>query len=146
MILKIFTDGACKGNPGIGGWGALLVYGDKQKTIKGAVANTTNNIMELTAVIKALEIIKKPSEILIILDSSYVRLGITEWIHTWQKNNWRTANKAPVKNKELWQQLLELTQQHKIQWQWVKGHSGHIENELVDGLANEAIIELQNQQ
>ena len=136
--LKIYTDGACKGNPGPGGWGALLDYDGKIKEINGYSANTTNNIMELTAVIKSLKQLNRPC--IITTDSNYVKNGITKWIHNWKKNGWKTANKKPVKNKELWENLDSLTTSHTINWQWIKGHSGHPQNERADTLANEAII------
>ena len=140
--VKIFTDGACKGNPGPGGWGAILRYGTTEKEIYGASKNTTNNIMELTAVIESLKNLKKPCELIITTDSKYVKNGITEWIHNWKKNGWRTAAKKEVKNKELWIELDSLIQIHSITWDWVKGHSGHPENERADLLANVAIEEL----
>ena len=140
--VEIFTDGACKGNPGPGGWGAILRYGTTEKEIYGASKNTTNNIMELTAVIESLKNLKKPCELIITTDSKYVKNGITEWIHNWKKNGWRTAAKKEVKNKELWIELDSLVQIHSITWDWVKGHSGHPENERADLLANVAIEEL----
>ena len=139
-IVHIFTDGACKGNPGIGGWGAILKYENTVKEINGFLSNTTNNIMELTAVIEALKAINRPCKIIITTDSNYVKNGITEWIHQWKEKKWKTAGKKPVKNKELWEILDKETQQHDITWKWVKGHSGHIENERADELANEAIV------
>ena len=142
-IVHIFTDGACKGNPGIGGWGAILKYENTVKEINGFLSNTTNNIMELTAVIEALKAINRPCKIIITTDSNYVKNGITEWIHQWKEKNWKTAGKKPVKNKELWEVLDKETQQHDITWKWVKGHSGHIENERADELANEAIVQNQ---
>ena len=140
--VEIFTDGACKGNPGPGGWGAILRYGTTEKEIYGASKNTTNNIMELTAVIESLKNLKKPCELIITTDSKYVKNGITEWIHNWKKNGWRTAAKKEVKNKELWIELDSLIQIHSISWDWVKGHSGHPENERADVLANVAIEKL----
>ena len=140
--VEIFTDGACKGNPGPGGWGAILRYGTTEKEIYGASKNTTNNIMELTAVIESLKNLNKPCELIITTDSKYVKNGITEWIHNWKKNGWRTAAKKEVKNKELWIELDSLIQIHSITWDWVKGHSGHPENERADLLANLAIEEL----
>ncbi len=140
--VEIFTDGACKGNPGPGGWGAILRYGTTEKEIYGASKNTTNNIMELTAVIESLKNLNKPCELIITTDSKYVKNGITEWIHNWKKNGWRTAAKKEVKNKELWIELDSLIQIHSISWDWVKGHSGHPENERADLLANLAIEEL----
>jgi ribonuclease HI len=138
-FIEIFTDGACKGNPGIGGWGAILVYKDHKKEICGCSENTTNNIMELTAVIKALDSLKEECHVILTTDSNYVKDGITTWIHNWKSNGWITANKKAVKNKELWQQLDQLSSKHHIDWKWVKGHSGHPGNELADQLANEAI-------
>ena len=138
-IVYIFTDGACKGNPGPGGWGALLKYGANIREIKGFSPNTTNNIMELTAVIEALRFLKRPCKIIITTDSNYVKNGITEWIYQWKKKGWKTANKQPVKNKEFWKKLDQETIRHEIKWEWVKGHSGHIENERADTLANQAI-------
>jgi len=140
--VEIFTDGACKGNPGPGGWGAVLRYGTTEKEIYGSSKNTTNNIMELTAVIESLKNLKKPCELIITTDSKYVKNGITEWIHNWKKNGWRTAAKKEVKNKELWIELDSLIQIHSISWDWVKGHSGHPENERADLLANVAIEKL----
>ena len=140
--VEIFTDGACKGNPGPGGWGAILRHGTTEKEIYGASKNTTNNIMELTAVIESLKNLKMPCELIITTDSKYVKNGITEWIHNWKKNGWRTAAKKEVKNKELWVELDSLIQIHSISWDWVKGHSGHTENERADLLANVAIEKL----
>ena len=140
--VEIFTDGACKGNPGPGGWGAILRYGTTEKEIYGASKNTTNNIMELTAVIESLKNLNKPCELIITTDSKYVKNGITEWIHNWKKNGWRTAAKKEVKNKELWIEIDSLIQIHSITWDWVKGHSGHPENERADLLANVAIEKL----
>jgi len=139
-ILNIYTDGACKGNPGIGGWGAILEYGNTKKEIKGYSINTTNNIMELTAVIKALECLNRKCKIVITTDSNYVKNGITDWIKSWKNNGWKTAKKSPVKNKELWIKLDLLVENHDIDWKWIKGHSGHPQNERADELANEAII------
>ena len=139
-ILNIFTDGACKGNPGIGGWGAILEYGNSKKEIKGFSKNTTNNIMELTAVIKALECLNRKCKITITTDSNYVKNGITEWIKSWKINGWKTSKKSTVKNKELWVKLDNLVAKHEINWRWIKGHSGHPQNERADQLANEAII------
>ncbi len=139
-ILNIYTDGACKGNPGIGGWGAILKYRNTIKEIKGFSKETTNNIMELTAVIKALESLNRTCKIIITTDSNYVKDGITDWIKNWKSNGWKTAKKQPVKNKELWVTLDNLVSEHDITWKWIKGHSGHPENERADELANEAII------
>ena len=138
----MFTDGACRGNPGKGGWGVLLRYGSAEKQLYGGDPETTNNQMELTAVIKGLEALKKPSPVAITTDSRYVLEGITEWLPNWKKRNWKTAGKKPVKNLELWQQLDELVSRHEIEWHWVKGHSGHPDNELADQLANRGIDEL----
>ena len=139
QILKIYTDGACSGNPGLGGWGAILKYDNRIKEINGFSEKTTNNIMELTAVIKSLQELNRPCNIIITTDSNYVKDGITKWIHNWKKNGWKTANKKPVKNKNLWLELDNLVKQHQINWQWIKGHSGHPDNEKADQLANDAI-------
>ena len=139
--VEVFTDGACKGNPGVGGWGAILIYKDNVKEISGKDDDTTNNIMELMAVIEALKTVRNPSEIEITTDSKYVKNGITNWIFNWKKNGWKTASKKTVKNKELWVELDSLIQKHSIIWKWVKGHSGHLENERADRLANRAIEE-----
>ncbi len=138
-LIYIYTDGACRGNPGPGGWGAILECDGYKKEINGASQLTTNNIMELTAVIKALELVKNSSSIVITTDSTYVKNGITEWIHNWKVKGWKTANKKPVKNKDLWQLLDKLSQKHNIDWKWVRGHTGHPGNEKADQLANEAI-------
>ncbi len=141
-VVEIFADGACRGNPGPGGWGALLRFKGVEKELYGAEHETTNNRMELTAVIKALESMKRPSAIKITLDSKYVLDGIQSWIENWKKRGWKTASKKPVKNEDLWKQLDQLIQQHQITWDWVKGHSGHDENERADMLANKGIDEL----
>lgn len=141
-IVEIFTDGACRGNPGIGGWGAILRYGDTEKELYGAETDTTNNRMELIAAIEALMALKKACIVNIYTDSQYLRHGITEWIQNWKKKNWKTASNKPVKNIDLWQKLDELTNKHEIKWHWVKGHSGHPENERADQLANLAIDQL----
>ena len=138
-LIYIYTDGACRGNPGQGGWGALLKCGNYQKEIKGYAELTTNNIMELMAVIESLKILKKSSNIVVVTDSTYVKNGITEWIFNWKNKGWKTANKKPVKNQELWQELDQESQKHQIKWEWIKGHSGHFGNEKADQLANEAI-------
>ena len=135
-VLEIWTDGACKKNPGVGGWGAWLVWGKYTLELYGGSALTTNNQMELTAVIRALSAVKRSCPIIIHLDSSYVKDGITRWIHGWKKNGWRTADKKPVKNGELWQELDRLVSQHQIDWHWVKGHAGDPGNEKADALAN----------
>ena len=137
--IEIFTDGACKGNPGIGGWGAVLIYKDHKKEICGSSSDTTNNIMELTAVIKALDTLKVSCHVILTTDSNYVKDGITDWIQNWKLNGWKTANKKAVKNQNLWKQLDILSSKHVIEWKWVKGHSGHPGNEHADALANEAI-------
>jgi ribonuclease HI len=137
--VEIFTDGACRGNPGPGGWGAILRHHEIEKNINGAELLTTNNRMELTAVIKALEALKKTCTVEITTDSQYVHSGITKWLTQWKKRNWKTSDKKPVKNVDLWQQLDTISQKHKITWHWIKGHSGHRENELADQLANQAI-------
>lgn len=132
----LYTDGACKGNPGVGGWGALLRYGEHSKELYGGAAHTTNNRMELTAIIEGLSILKRTCHVLICTDSQYVKNGMESWIHTWKQNGWKTANKQPVKNADLWQKLDELARIHQLEWQWVKGHAGHAENERADTLAN----------
>ena len=141
--VQIFTDGACRGNPGPGGWGALLRFGGEEKTLFGGEQDTTNNRMELTAVIEALGALKRPCDVTLTSDSTYVLKGIQEWMPNWKKRGWKTASKKPVKNVDLWKKLDVLIVEHKIDWQWVKGHSGHPENELADQLANQGIDELQ---
>jgi len=133
--VEIFTDGACKGNPGPGGWGAILRFGGKERELSGGESPTTNNRMELMAAIEALKALKRPCRVSLTTDSNYVRDGITRWIFGWQRNGWRTADRKPVKNAELWQALLEATAPHRIDWHWVKGHAGHPENERADALA-----------
>jgi ribonuclease HI len=140
--VQIFTDGACRGNPGPGGWGALLRFGGEEKTLCGGEQDTTNNRMELTAVIEALGALKRPCDVTLTSDSTYVLKGIQEWMPNWKKRGWKTASKKPVKNVDLWKKLDVLIVEHKIDWQWVKGHSGHPENELADQLANQGIDEL----
>ena len=140
-IVIVFTDGGCRGNPGPGGWGALLRFGDHEKEIYGYEEETTNNRMELMAAIRSLEILSRECTIVLTTDSQYVRQGITEWMDGWKKRGWKTAAKKPVKNKDLWQRLDEAVQQHDIDWQWVKGHSGHEGNERADDLANRAMDE-----
>jgi ribonuclease HI len=135
-IVDIYTDGACKGNPGTGGWGVRLESQGKVRELFGGEASTTNNRMELMAVIRALEALKRPCHVRVHTDSQYVQLGISKWIHAWKKNGWRTADKKPVKNAELWHTLDELARQHDVEWIWVKGHAGHDGNERADALAN----------
>lgn len=141
-IVQIYTDGGCKGNPGPGGWGAILHYGDVKKEIYGSEPETTNNRMELKAAIEALSLLKRPCEVELTTDSQYLRQGITQWIHNWKKKGWKTADKKPVKNKDLWLALDEQVQIHQVNWKWVKGHAGHPGNERADELANIAIDEL----
>ncbi|MEZ5655644.1 MAG: ribonuclease HI [Sphingobium sp.] len=133
--VEVFTDGACKGNPGPGGWGAIVRSGAHEKELSGGERDTTNNRMEMMAAIEALNALKRPCHVILTTDSVYVRDGITKWIHGWQRNGWRTANKKPVKNVELWQALLEAVKRHRVEWHWVKGHAGHPENERADALA-----------
>ena len=140
--VEIFTDGACRGNPGPGGWGALLRYGDNEKKIYGGDRLTTNNRMELTAAIEALASLKETSRVILTTDSQYVRQGITNWMDNWKRRGWKTANKKPVKNVDLWQRLEKEASSHEVEWMWVKGHSGHRENEMADQLANQGIDEL----
>ena len=141
-LINIYADGGCRGNPGPGGWGVLMQIGENSKELWGGEANTTNNRMELTAVIRALEALKRPTAAHIHTDSQYVQKGISQWIHNWKRNGWRTADKKPVKNAELWQRLDELAQTHELKWLWVKGHAGHPGNERADALANRGIDEL----
>lgn len=135
----IYTDGACSGNPGPGGWGAILMSGEHRKELSGGEAQTTNNRMELMAAISALEALKRKSNVELHTDSNYVKNGITQWIHGWKRNGWRTADKKPVKNAELWQRLDEMRLHHNVDWHWVKGHAGHVENERADELAREGM-------
>jgi ribonuclease HI len=137
--VTIYTDGACSGNPGPGGWGAVLISGEHRKELSGGEGATTNNRMELTAAIEALNALKRPCAVELYTDSVYVRDGITKWIHGWRRNGWRTAGKKPVKNAELWQALEQALQRHKVDWHWVKGHAGHPENERADELAREGM-------
>ena len=139
--VELFTDGACKGNPGPGGWGAVLRFGDHEKELFGGEAATTNNRMELMAVIEGLRALSRRCAVDITTDSQYVKNGITQWIHNWKRNGWRTAAKKPVKNDDLWRLLDEAVGKHDVQWHWVKGHSGHTENERADALANRGIDE-----
>lgn len=140
-IVEVFTDGACRGNPGPGGWGALLRFRGQEKRIWGGEDHTTNNRMELTAAIRALAALKRPCRVVLTTDSEYVRKGITEWIASWKRRGWRTADRKPVKNSDLWQQLDVEASRHQVDWRWVRGHDGHPENELADELANRGIDE-----
>ncbi len=143
MTLKkvsLFTDGACSGNPGPGGWGAILRYGTVEKEYSGFEAQTTNNRMELMAVISGLEMLKQPCAVDIYTDSQYVMKGMTEWIRGWERKGWKTADNKPVKNADLWQRLQQAAQRHQLQWHWVRGHDGHVENERADALARGAIV------
>ncbi len=141
-LVTIHTDGACSGNPGPGGWGAILEYNGHEKELSGAEAETTNNRMELMAAIAALEALKRPSEVRLVTDSVYVRDGVTKWIHGWKRNGWKTANKKPVKNEDLWRRLDEVAAKHRVKWEWVKGHAGDPGNERADELARTAISTL----
>ena len=138
--VEIATDGACKGNPGPGGWGVLLRTGETEKELSGGEANTTNNRMELMAAIRGLNALKRPCRVTLSTDSKYVMDGLTKWIHGWQKNGWKTAAKKPVKNAELWKELLAAAKPHRVEWKWVKGHAGHPDNERADRLASDAAI------
>ena len=133
--VELFTDGACRGNPGPGGWGTLIRMGAHEKELSGGESPSTNNRMELMAAIRGLEALTRPCRVTLFTDSTYVRDGITKWVHNWQRNGWRTADRKPVKNAELWQALVTATAPHRIEWKWVKGHSGHPENDRVDALA-----------
>jgi ribonuclease HI len=137
-LVEIATDGACKGNPGPGGWGALLRFGDKERELSGGEAETTNNRMELRAAIEALRALRKPCRVRLSTDSRYVMDGLTKWLKNWQRNGWKTADRKPVKNAELWQALVEVAAPHRIDWIWVKGHAGHPDNERADRLASDA--------
>ena len=137
--VQVFTDGACSGNPGPGGWGVVLRFGDKERELCGGADNTTNNRMELTAAIEGLRALNEPCEVVLTTDSTYVKDGITRWLANWKKNGWKTAAKKAVKNQDLWQELDQQTSRHTVQWQWVKGHSGHPENERADALANQGM-------
>lgn len=140
--VEIFTDGACRGNPGPGGWGALLRMGAHEKELYGAEPGTTNNRMELTAAIRALEALNRPCDVVLTTDSEYVRKGITEWLPQWKRRGWRTAAKQPVKNVDLWQRLETAAARHRVEWRWIRGHTGHPENERADALANRGIDEM----
>ncbi len=138
--VEIFTDGACKGNPGPGGWAAVIRSGSHEKELSGGEAGTTNNRMELLAAIRALEALKRPCDVTLWTDSIYVRDGISKWVHGWLRNGWKTADRKPVKNAELWQELLAASKPHRVEWVWVKGHAGHPDNERADRLASDAAI------
>ncbi len=142
MTVYLFTDGACKGNPGPGGWGVLLRYGEHEKELWGGEGHTTNNRMELMAAIEGLKALKRPCAVVLTTDSQYVKQGINSWLAGWKRNGWRTADKKPVKNQDLWQQLDEQCQRHQVEWRWVKGHAGHAENERADILANRGAAEV----
>jgi len=140
--VEIWTDGACRGNPGPGGWAALLRHGDRERTISGAEAHTTNNRMELLAAIRALEALKRPCRVRLVTDSEYLKKGITEWLPRWKARGWRTSERRPVKNADLWRRLDELAARHEVRWEWTRGHAGHPENERVDRLARAALKRL----
>ncbi len=142
MTVHLFTDGACKGNPGPGGWGVLMRYGAHEKELWGGEGHTTNNRMELMAAIEGLKALTRPCEVVLTTDSQYVKQGINSWLAGWKRNGWRTADKMPVKNQDLWQQLDEQCQRHQVEWRWVKGHAGHAENERADILANRGAAEV----
>ena len=142
--VEIYTDGACSGNPGPGGWGALMLAGEREKEICGGEQATTNNRMEMTAAIMALESLKRPSTVALYTDSNYLRDGITKWIHGWKRNGWKTSDKKPVKNAELWQRLDAALQRHEVSWHWVKGHAGHDDNERADELARDGMAPYKN--
>lgn len=142
--VRIYTDGACRGNPGPGGWGAILRYGDHEKELYGAERATTNNRMELMAAIRALEALTRPCDAVVTTDSEYLRKGISEWLPQWKRRGWKTAAKQPVKNQDLWERLETAIERHHVQWEWIKGHSGHAENERADALANRAIDEMES--
>jgi ribonuclease HI len=142
-LVEIYTDGACRGNPGPGGWGVVLRYKGREKTLYGGEPHTTNNRMELMAAIAGLEALKRSSQVALTTDSQYVKRGITEWMADWKRRGWRTADRKPVKNVDLWQRLDEVVGKHQVSWHWVRGHTGHVENERADSLANQAIDELQ---
>ena len=138
-VVEIYSDGACRGNPGPGGWGAIVRFNGAEKELLGGEAATTNNRMEMTAVIRALEALEQPSRVRVYTDSQYVQKGISEWIRSWKRRDWKTADKKPVKNVDLWKRLDQLNAAHKVEWHWVKGHAGHPENERADLLANQGI-------
>jgi ribonuclease HI len=138
-LVEVFTDGACSGNPGPGGWGAILRWRGHEKELSGGEAETTNNRMELMAAIRALEALKRPATVRIVTDSNYLRQGITQWIHNWRRKGWKTADNKPVKNRDLWQRLEQALATHRVEWEWTRGHAGHPENERADALAREAL-------
>lgn len=140
--VRIYTDGACRGNPGPGGWGAILQYGGRERELYGGERATTNNRMELTAAIRALEALTRPCDVILTTDSEYLRRGITEWLSQWKRRGWKTAAKQAVKNQDLWERLDRAAGRHRVQWDWIRGHSGHPENERADALANRAIDEM----
>jgi ribonuclease HI len=142
-LVEAFTDGACRGNPGPGGWGVLLRFDGRERELSGGERDTTNNRMELTAAIEALRALSRPCRVRITTDSQYVRQGVTEWVKRWQANGWKTAQRKPVKNQDLWRELAALATRHEVAWHWVRGHSGHAENERADALANAAIDAMQ---
>lgn len=144
--VELYTDGACKGNPGVGGWGVLLRYGVHEKELFGGEVHTTNNRMELTAVIEGLRALKKRSHVDIYTDSKYVQQGVTEWLNNWKARGWKTASKSPVKNDDLWKDLDALLSAHDLHWHWVKGHAGHADNERADELANKGVAQIQAEQ
>lgn len=146
MLIELYTDGACLGNPGFGGWGVLLRCAEVEKTFSGAEANTTNNRMELMAALQGLKRLRRPSHVKLVTDSQYLRLGMTTWIHNWQRQGWQKSDRKPVKNADLWQQLLLVAEPHQVQWHWVKAHSGHPDNERVDKLAYAAAAGLKDEQ
>jgi ribonuclease HI len=143
-VVEIYTDGACRGNPGPGGWGVVLRYKGREKTLYGGEPHTTNNRMELMAAIAGLEALKRRSQVALTTDSQYVKRGITEWMSDWKRRGWKTADRKPVKNVDLWQRLDEVVGKHQVSWHWVRGHTGHADNERADSLANQAIDELQD--
>jgi ribonuclease HI len=143
-VVEIYTDGACRGNPGPGGWGVVLRYKGQEKTLYGGEPHTTNNRMELMAAIAGLEALKRRSQVALTTDSQYVKRGITEWMSDWKRRGWKTADRKPVKNMDLWQRLDDLVGKHQVSWHWVRGHTGHVDNERADSLANQAIDELQD--
>lgn len=146
MKVEIFCDGACSGNPGVGGWGSVLRYGDKEKELSGSEEETTNNRMELSAAIMALESLKRPCSVILTTDSQYLAKGMTEWIAGWVKKGWLNSKKEPVLNRDLWERLLVLANAHRIEWRWVRGHNGHLENERCDELARRAIEEFKRRE